>query len=169
MATAIPTTFPRAQKAPPTEASAFALQFTQLIHAWGWHVTSEKSLACTDQADPYYEARLASAESALPLFHEALLATLEMKPAIALDMPLRRMALLAATLVRENRAAAFDRYLGLQGEFAPFFTVAGDGVAAANVRQLLAAADRRIRVMAQLPLYRTEGAVQDVEPELIAA
>lgn len=169
MATATPTTFPRVQKAPPAEASAFALQFTQLIHAWGWHVTSEKSLACTDEADPYYEARLASAESALPLFHEVLLAMLEMKPAIALDMPLRRMVLLAATLVRENRATAFDRYLALRNEFAPFFEVEGDGPVVANVRQLLAAADRRIRVMAQLPLYRTEGAVQAVEPELIAA
>ena len=169
MATAIPTTFPCAQKAPPAEPSAFALQFVQLIHAWGWHVTSEKRLACTDKADPYYEASLATAESALPFFHEALLATLEMKPVVALDLPLRRMALLAATLVRENRASAFDRYLALRDEFASFFEVEGDGPVVANVRQLLAAADRRIRVMAQLPLYRTEGAVRDVEPELIAA
>lgn len=169
MATTIPTTFPCAQKAPLAELSAFALQFVQLIHAWGWHVTSEKSLACTDEADPHYEASLASAESALPLFHEALLAMLEMKPVVALDMPLHRMVLLAATLVRENRASAFDRYLALQDEFAPFFEVEGDGPVVANVRQLLAAAERRIRVMAQLPLYRTESAVQAVEPELVAA
>jgi len=169
MANPTSTTFPRVQKAPPAGASALALQFLELIHAWGRHVTSEKSLACTAVTDPYHEARLASAEIALPLFHEALLATLEVPPQVASDGPLRRMALLAATLVRENRASAFDRYLALHDEFALFFAVEGCGPAADNVRQLLAGADRRIRVMARLPLYRAEGVAQDALPELIAA
>ncbi|WDA11819.1 hypothetical protein [Paracoccus marcusii] len=167
MATKTSTTAPRAVKAPFWHASYYGLQFIALLNAWGEHIHAEQAL--TRAADPGARHALAWAESSLPKFHDTLLNTLEAIPAEPLDLPLRRMTILLATLVRENRASAFDRYETLKSELAPFFLVPGDGAAADEVRKMLAAAERRFALMARLPLYRTEGVAQDALPELIAA
>ena len=83
------------------------------------------------------------------------------------DLPLRRMTLLGATLVREDRGSAFIRYEALKSEFAPFFVVTGGGPAADEVRAMLASAERRLTLMSRLSCYRTESAA--CEAELLAA
>ena len=169
MATETSTTAPCAVKAPFWHASYYGLQFIALLNAWGEHIHAEQALTRTRAADPGAHRAQAWAESALPKFHDTLLNTLEAIPAEPLDLPLRRMTILLATLVRESRASAFVRHETLKNEFAPFFLVPGDGPAADEVRKMLAAAERRFALMARLPLYRTEGVAQDALPELIAA
>lgn len=164
MATKTSTTAPRAVKAPFWHASFYGLQFISLLDAWGEHIHAEQVLTRTRPADPGYGRALAWAESSLPKFHDTLLNTLEAIPAEPLDLPLRRMTILLATLVRENRASAFDRHETLKSELAPFFLVPGDGPAADEVRKMLASAERRFALMACLPLYRTEGAGLEAEP-----
>lgn len=169
MATETPNTAPRAVKAPFWHANYYGLQFIALLDAWGEHIHAERALNRTRPSDPGYGRALEWAEGSLPKFHDTLLNTLEAIPAEPLDLPLRRMTILLATVVRENRASAFDRYETLKSELAPFFLVPGDGPAADEVRKMLAAAERRFALMARLPLYRTEGVAQDALPELIAA
>lgn len=164
MATKTSTTAPRAVKAPFWHASFYGLQFISLLDAWGEHIHAERALNRTRPADPGYGRALAWAESSLPKFHDTLLNTLEAVPAEPLDLPLRRMTILLATLVREERASVFIRYETLRGEFAPFFAVSGDGPSADEVRKMLASAGRRFALMAHLPLYRTEAAGLDAEP-----
>lgn len=164
MATKTSTTAPRVVKAPLWHASFYGLQFCALLDAWGEHIHAERILEWTQPADPAYGRALARAKSALPSFHDTLLNTLDALPAEPLDLPLRRMTLLLATLVRQNGASAFARYETLKGEFAPFFVVPGDGHAADEVRKMLASAERRFALMAHLPLYRTEAAGLEAEP-----
>lgn len=164
MATKTSTTAPRAVKAPFWHASFYGLQFISLLDALGEHIHAELALNRTRPADPGFNRALAWAEGSLPRFHDTLLNTLEAVPAEPLDMPLRRMILLLATLVRENRASAFARYETLKSELAQFFLVPGDGPAADEVRKMLASAERRFALMARLPLYRAEGAGLDAEP-----
>lgn len=163
MATKTSTTAPRAVKAPFWHASFYGLQFISLLDAWGEHIHAELALNRTRPADHGAGRALAWAESSLPKFHDTLLNTLNAIPAEPLDMPLRRVTILLATLVRENRASAFARYETLKSDLAPFFFVPGDGPAADEVRKMLAAAERRFALMARLPLYRTEGAELDAE------
>lgn len=85
------------------------------------------------------------------------------------DAPLRRMTLLIATLIREERASAFARYAALREELAPFLQVLGDDPIAARHKDMLAAADKRITLMAQMSCYCTEGASCAPVSELIAA
>lgn len=164
MATKISTTASCAVKAPFSHASFYGLQFCALLDAWGEHIHAERILEWTQPADPLYGRALARAKSALPSFHDTLLNTLDALPAEPLDMPLRRVTILLATLVREKRASAIIRYEKLKDEFAPFFVVSGDGPAAEEVRKMLASAERRLALMARLSLYRTEGAGLEAEP-----
>ncbi|MEE2860079.1 MAG: hypothetical protein ACU0HS_17660 [Paracoccus sp. (in: a-proteobacteria)] len=167
MATDTPTTAPSAAKAPFWSASFYGLQFISLLDAWGEHITAQRILEWTDPADPGYERAAAWAEMALPSFHQTLLNALEAAPKEPLDLPLRRMTLLVATLVREDRGSAFIRYEALKSEFAPFFVVTGGGPAADEVRAMLASAERRLTLMSRLSCYRTESAA--CEAELLAA
>lgn len=164
MATKTSTSASRAVKAPFWHASFYGLQFCALLDAWGEHIHAERILEWTQPADPAYGRALARAKSALPSFHDTLLNTLDALPAEPLDLPLRRMTLLLATLIRQKRASAFVRHETLKGEFAPFFVVSGDGPAADEVRKMLASAERRFALMAHLPLYRTEAAGLEAEP-----
>lgn len=164
MATKTSSTAPFAAKAPFWHTSYYGLQFISLLDAWGEHIHAELALNRTRPSDPGFSRALVWTESSLPKFHDTLLNTLEAVPAEPLDMPLRRMILLLATLVRENRASAFARYVTLKSELAQFFLVPGYGPAADEVRKMLAAAERRLALMARLPLYRTEGAGLEAEP-----
>lgn len=164
MATETPNTAPRAVKAPFWHANYYGLQFIALLDAWGEHIHAERALNRTRPSDPGYGRALEWAEGSLPKFHDTLPNTLEAIPAEPLDLPLRRMTLLLATLVRQNGASAFARYETLKGKFAPFFVVPGDGPAADEVRKMLASAERRFALMAHLPLYRTEAAGLEAEP-----
>lgn len=167
MATETSTTAPRAAKAPIFAATPYGLQFIRLLNAWGEHITAERVLASTDPTDPRHGREQTCADKALSGFHRALLSMIKATPSDPLDTPLRRMTLLVATLVREDRASAFTRYETLKGDLAPFFVVPGEGPAVAEVRKMLAAAERRIALMARLSCYRTEGA--ELEAELLAA
>lgn len=164
MATETSTTAPCAAKAPIWAVTPYGRQFIALLNAWGEHITAERILAWTGPTDPRCGRAQARVEEALPGFHDALLAMTEATPADPLDVPLRRMVLLVATLVREGRASAFTRYETLKGNLAPFFAVPGEGPAVAEVRKMLAAAERRIALMARLSRCRTEGAALEAEP-----
>lgn len=169
MATDTPTTALRAAKAPFWAASYYGLQFIALLDAWGEHITAQRILEWTDPADPGYDRAAAWAEMTLPSFHQILLNTLEAAPKEPLDLPLRRMTLLVATLVRENRASALTRYEELKNDFAPFFVVMGDGPAADEVRAMLASAERRLTLMSRLACYRTESKISESVAEPVAA
>lgn len=167
MATETSTTAPRAVKAPIFSATPYGLQFITLLNAWGEHITAEHVLARTEPTEPRHGRAQTWADEALARFHDVLLSMIEATPSDPLDVPLRRMTLLVATLVRENRASAFTRYETVKGDLTPFFVVSGEGPVVAEVRKMLAAADRRIAIMARLTPYRTEGAER--EAELLAA
>ena len=174
MATETSTTVPCAVKAPIFAATPYGLQFIRLLNAWGEHITAERVLAWTKPTDPRHGRVQAWAEEALPGFHDALLTMIEATPSYRIDVPLRRMTLLVATLVREDRASAFTRYETVKSDLAPFFVVPGEGPAVAEVRKMLAAAERRITLMARLSCYRTKDAAarsrasRGLTPPLIA-
>lgn len=163
MAISTPTIAPGVAKAPFWSASFYGLQFISLLNAWGDYITAQRILEWTDPADPGYSPALAWAEMALPSFHETLLNTLEAIPNEALDLPLRRMTLLVATLVRGDPASLFARYEELKSQFAPFFVVTGEGPAADEVRKMLASAERRLTLMSRLACYRTEAVAGQTE------
>lgn len=167
MATETLSTAPCAAKASIRVATPYGLQFINLLNAWGEHIAAKRVLALTESTDPRHELTQAWAEEALPGFRDALLAMIEAVPSSPLDAPLRRMTLLVATLVREDRASAFTRYETLKGDLAPFFVVPGESPAVTEVRKMLAAAERRITLMSRLSCYRTEGAA--LEAQLLAA
>lgn len=169
MATDTLTTVPSAPKALLWAASYYGLQFVALLDAWGDHITAQRILEWTDPADPGYDRAAAWAESALPSFHQTLLNTLEAAPKEPLDLPLRRMTLLVATLVRKERASALTRYEELKNDFAAFFVVTGDGPAADEVRAMLASAERRLTLMTRLACYRTESEISEPAAEPLAA
>ncbi|WP_330448597.1 hypothetical protein FLP41_16005 [Paracoccus marcusii] len=130
----------------------------------GDHITAQRILEWTDPEDPGYGPALARAEEALPGFHNTLLNTLEATPNEPLDLPLRRMTLLLATLVREDLAGALVRCEELKSEFAPFFVVPGNGPAADEVRQMLASAERRLTLMSRLSCRRSGRVECKAEP-----
>jgi len=167
MAISTPTIAPGVAKAPFWSASFYGLQFISLLNAWGDHITAQRILEWTDPADPGYGPALAWAEMALPSFHKTLLNTLEATPEEPLDLPLCRMTLLVATLIREDRAFAISHFEALQSEFAPFFVVTGEGPAANEVRKMLASAKRRLTLMSRLACYRTDAVA--CESERLAA
>ncbi|MBW7057816.1 hypothetical protein KY389_14180 [Paracoccus bogoriensis] len=167
MATEPSSIAPCAAKAPIWAVTPYGRRFIALLNAWGEHITAERILAWTEPTDPRHGRAQARVEEALPGFHDALLAMTEATPSDPLDEPLRRMVLLVARLVRENRASAFTRYETLAGDLAPFFVVPGESPAVAEVRKMLVAAERRIALMARLSRSRAEGAA--LEAELLAA
>lgn len=167
MATETSSTAPCAAKAPIWAVTPYGRQFIALLNAWGEHITAERILAWIEPTDPRHGRAQARVEEALPVFHDALLAMIEARPSDPLDEPLRRMVLLVATLVREGHPSGFTRYETLKRDLAPFFVVPGEGPAVAEVRKMLAAAERRIALMARLSRSRTEAAA--LEAELLAA
>ena len=149
-----------AVKAPFHALSPYARHFILLLNALGYHINTERFLDCTDLSDAAYADRLETAETARGDFYDILLDNLKMPAVAASDAPLRRMTLLIATLIRQDRATAFARYAELRQDLVPFLQVPGDGPIAARLREMLAAADKRITLMAGLSCYRQHGALE---------
>lgn len=158
-----------AVKAPFTALSPYARHFIVLLDALAFHIHAERLFDRTGLSDTVYADRLEAVDAARGDLHDVLLRNLEMPAAAASDAPLRRMTLLIATLIREDRASAFARYAELRQDLAPFLQVSGDGPVAARLRHMLAAAETRITLMAGLSCYRQEGALLEAEPARIAA
>lgn len=168
MAAATPTTCPGPAKAPFKALTPYARNFIRLLNALVFHISAERDLDRTDLSDVAYADRLKTAEAERSELFSVLLRNLQM-PAAKADMPLRRMTLLIATLIRQERASAFARYADLRDDLAPFLHVEGDGPIATRLRDMLAAADKRITLMARLSCYRTEGMACETVPERVAA
>lgn len=168
MANAFPTICPRAAKAPFTDLTPYARQFIALLNVLGYHINDERSLDRTALSEATYPNRLERTESTRSELYDVLLACLEAR-ATEVDKPLRRMTLVIATLIREERGPAFSRYAELRNSIASFLEVPGDGPIATRLSEMLAAADKRIMLMAGLSCYRTEGATCESHTELIAA
>ncbi|MCQ0971784.1 hypothetical protein MLD63_15280 [Paracoccus sp. TK19116] len=163
MATKFNTTPPAAIEAPPL--SPLATAFAALLTVLEEHVTAERDLAKVDAVDAAYQDKLDAADDAQDALYAELAAITALTPTCAEDVPLRRMTLILATLVREGTASAFRRYADCKPEFATYLAVPGEGTAALHVAHLLAAADRRISQMAGLPLYLQDGVSLEAETE----
>lgn len=165
MATEFPITRPSVDEAPtPLEVSFF-----RLLKALAQHIWAEQDMDRADLSNPTCDRVLDAAENARMALYEVLAKITALQATSAADVPLRRMALIIATLVREGTGTAFARYREHQTEFAAFLDVAGNGRAEMSVRKMIAAADKRIRLMAHLTLYRQDGIVHEAEAELVAA
>ena len=141
--------------------------FIAMVAALDGHIHAERDLDRTALADPAYQRRLDRAETAGLRLYDVLAEITAMPAPDATTAPLRRMALIVATLVREGTATAFRRYAENRDDLAEFLAVPGDGRGDARVRHMIAAADKRIAAMAKLSLYRSDGAA--LQPEPIAA
>ena len=165
MATETPTTRLGAVEAPtPLETS-----FIALLGALAEHIRAEQAVDRTDLADAACDRVLDAAEEARLALYEVLANITTLSATTAATVPLRRMALIMAILVRDGRASAFARYLDHQSEFATYLAVSGDGPTEARVGKMIAAADKRIRIMTRLKLYRQDGVAHEAEAELVAA
>ena len=147
----------------------FGLRFVDLLNAMAQHVFAECELDSTNIADPAYHSRLDLADTTSTRLYEVLAELTAMPAPDATTAPLRRMALIVATLVREGTATAFRRYADSHDDFAEFLSVSGDGPLEARIRNMIAAAERRIAAMAGLSCYIQDGAALDAQPDLIAA
>ena len=156
-----------AKEAPIRMPCAFTLRFGELLNALASHIHAERDLDRTPLADAAYQRRLDRAETAILRLYDVLAEITAVPASDATTAPLRRMALIVATLVREGTATAFRSYAENRDDFAEFLAVAGDGPVEARVRHMIAAADKRIAAMAKLSLYRSDGAA--LQPEPIAA
>lgn len=171
MADTTSTTSADAVKAPFRLLNAFALRFIDLLNAVNEHIWAEGALDRIALTDRDYQAGVDRADDARLAVYD-LLADLTARPVTAAtDVPLRRMALIFATLMREGTASAFRRYFKHQAELAACLTVPGDDPIAARIRHMLAAAEMRISRMARLTVYLQDGSVieAEAEPELVAA
>ena len=152
--------------APPSSHFTFSLAFADVLSALDRHIACERDLDDAGSSDAAYCTRLDAAEAAQDALCVALARITSLSTSRATDVPLRRMALIVATLVREGRASAFRRYVARRAEFAACLEVPGDGPIEARTRRMLAAADGRIAAMARLTLYRQDGVDLAVEPEM---
>ena len=148
---------------------AFTLRFVDLLNAMAQHVYAERELDRTNIADPAYHSRLDLTDTTSTRLYEVLAELTAMPAPDATTAPLRRMAVIVATLVREGTAAAFRRYADNRDDLAEFLVVPGDGPIEARIRHMIAAADKRIAAMAGLSCFIQDGAALDAEPDLIAA
>ena len=169
MATHTTITPPVAVEAQIRMSCAFTLRFGDLLNYLASHIHAERDLDRTSLADPAYQRRLDRADAASLRLYDVLAQLTAMPASDATTAPLRRMALIVATLVREGTATAFFRYADSRDDFAEFLAIPGDGPIEARIRHLLAAADKRIAAMAGLSCYIQDGAALDAEPDLIAA
>lgn len=137
--------------------SAFAQSFIALLSDLDQHIECERDLDDVDLFDPAYRSWLDNAEAAQRRLYEALSSITGMGAVSAADVPLRRMSLLIATLVREGTAKAFRQYDRLESSFIHYMAVPGDWPDNARTQHMLAAARERIQTMAGLTLYRQDG------------
>ncbi|MGR3749640.1 hypothetical protein [Paracoccus sp. (in: a-proteobacteria)] len=137
--------------------SPLSLAFAELISALDCHVTCEHDLDDVDLFDVAYGNWVEEADAAQTDLHDVLARMTRLSATCNTDVPLRRMALIVAVLVREGTASAFRRYVARKPEFDAWLAVPGCGPVASRVRHMLAAADKRIALMARLMLYRRDG------------
>ncbi|MBV0893500.1 hypothetical protein KTN05_17060 [Paracoccus sp. Z118] len=148
--------------------SAFSLCFAGLLSALDQHIECERDLDDVDLFDPAYQNWLDDAETAQLRLYD--LASITGLAAVTPDdVPLRRMTLLIAMLVREGSAEAFRQYGRLESSFLRHMVVPGDGLGAVRTRLMLADAREKIRAMAELTLYRQDGDIDGEACELCAA
>lgn len=155
-------TTPNAVEAP--KPNVFATRFIDLLTALAQHIHAERALDRAGLGNPGYSGLLDTADAASLALYEVLAEITAMPAPDPVVLPLRRMALIIATLVREGTATAFRRYAGQRDAFAAVLAVPGDGPDAAQIRHMLAAAEKRIDTMAALSLYRQDGVSLEAEP-----
>lgn len=141
----------------PVSSSLCALAFADLLTVLDRHIACEADLEEVDLFDPAFRNWLDEADAAQDALYEVLARITGMTASCETDVPLRRMALILATLIREGRASAFCRYAENHSEFALHLRVPPNGTASLQARRLIAAADMRIATMARLHLYRQDG------------
>ena len=169
MATEPPTTRPTAVEAPMRKLNAYALRFIDLLNAVNEHIWAEHDLERSTPADSGYKACLDRADGASLRVYD-LLAEFTGRPVIdPTDVPLRRMSLILATLLREGSASAFRRYDERRAEIAALIACPGNNLSAARVRHMLAAADLRIARLSALSIYQQDGADIEADTATLAA
>ena len=176
MATLSPNTPSNAVEAARHPGTPVGLCFVELLHVIAWYAFAEDRLVRS--GDNHIESGKLHAE--VDETRATMLAVLaritSMTPGSDTDVPLLRMALLLATLVREDRAEAFRRYFEREEAFAEYLSVPGNDRHAARVRHMIEAGHKRIRFMARLAQSRekartsreTADAVTRLEPALAA-
>lgn len=137
--------------------SSVSLAFAALLSALDRHIACERDLDDVDLFDPAYRSWLDNAEAAQLRLYEALAWITGLAAVRAGDLPLRRMSLLIAALVREGTATAFRRYLQNQDSFGPYLSVPDHGRDSVRARLMLAAAGEKIHALARLSIYRHDG------------
>ncbi len=173
MATDFTTTRLCAVEAPIRMLEPFALRFVDLLNVWLEHICAEQALERIDSSYRDYQRRLDEADAASLQLYDVLAEITALPAPDAMSVPLRRMAMIVAVLVREGTASAFRRYVARKPEFDAWLAVPGCGPVAARIRHMLAAADKRIALMARLTFYRRDGvdlgAETRAEPARLAA
>ncbi|MCQ0971995.1 hypothetical protein MLD63_16350 [Paracoccus sp. TK19116] len=167
MAIMTPTTHTAALEAPFGMLNPFALRFIDLLNAVNEHIWAECALDRADTADPNYPTRLKQANDASLLVYDLLAELTGRSVTAAREVPLRRMALVIATLFREGTSSAFRRYAEHRNDFSQFLAVPGNGPIESRIRHMLAAADKRISRMALLTLYRQDGVDHHAKVEAV--
>ncbi|MCF3974844.1 hypothetical protein [Paracoccus salsus] len=107
---------------------------------WPSHIWAERDLHRREPSDPAFDRKIDRADRARLPFCEAIAEISRAPVTVATDVPLRRMALIVATLVREGTARAVRQHAARKPEFAACLEVPGDGPVAARIRHMLAAA-----------------------------
>ena len=176
MATLTPNTPSNAVEAARHSDTPVGLCFVELLHVIAWYAFAEDKLVRS--GDNHIESGKLHAEvEATRATMLAVLARITgMTAGSDTDVPLIRMALLLATLVRENNADAFRRYFEREEAFAEYLAVPGNDRQAARVRHMIEAGHKRIRFMARLAQAREKArasreiadAVAHLEPALAA-
>lgn len=156
-------------EAPIRMLDPFALRFVGLLDALAEHIWAEHDLEGGEPSDPAFNRKIARANWAQLQPCEVLAEMTNAPATIATDVPLRRMALLIATLVREGTASAFRLYAESRDAFALHLRVPGYGGASMRARGQIAAAEKRLALMATLTLYRQDGVELEAETAALAA
>lgn len=136
--------------------SSVSLAFEYLLSAIDHHLACQRDLDDVDPFDPAYRIWLDDAEAAHMRLYESLAFITGLLSECAEDVPLQRMSLLIATLIREESPKAFRRYLELENSFVGCMDVPGGSRNAKHARHMLAAARAKIRAMAGLSIYHQE-------------
>ncbi|MCZ0962394.1 hypothetical protein [Paracoccus benzoatiresistens] len=154
MATPFHTPRPSYIEAPiSSEPLTFEHRFVGLLNALAHHIYSEQFLFSSDHSDLDHERLRDSAEAARVTLGKVFVQIAAVKGVSGTDVPLYKMSLVIEDLVRNRTAPAFLRQA--EESMALDLKVPGDDAAEARARRMLAAARKRILLMAQLPLYQS--------------
>ena len=176
MATLTPNTPSNAGEAARHPDTPVGLCFVELLHAVAWHLFAQDRLVRSGDDHMRSDDLHTEVDETRATMLAVLARITGMTAGSDTDMPLLRMALLLATLVREDRAEAFRRYFEREEAFAEYLHVPGNDRQAARVRHMIEAGHKRIRFMARLAQAREKArasreiadAVAHLEPALAA-